>query len=176
MLARRAASPTALLLAGLVALAGCAPTYDELADQSIADLQHKVDAKIVQLISLDRRIRALPGPSTPAAARLKDGASYAANVDFYDDVDSSLTSAQMQVDRSPDLATSKVDQVFKDLRAMLVDGPAAGSPPTSMQAVHAAQDGLSEPFLRSTRAQVNADFAVLMQYEATIKAGKTPSQ
>jgi hypothetical protein len=82
----------------------------------------------------------------------------------------------MQVDRLPDLSTPNIDKTFMALRALLVDSAKPGDAPTSMQAVHAAQNHLSEAFLVSTRTQANSLFQTLMQYEGTIKAGKTPSK
>lgn len=165
-----------LILASFALLASCAPSYDEKADKDISDLQQKVDLQIVQLISIDRQIGNSQNNGSADSIKLTKSATHAANIDFYNAIDSGLTHAQMEVDRFPDLSRPKIDQTFMRLREILVDNAKRGDPPTSMQAVHAAQGRLSEPFLMSTRTQANAEFATLMQYEGTIKSGNTPSK
>ena len=163
----------------LVGLAACAPAYDLQADQGITAVQHSVDGKIVSLISLDQKIHNFHGGGTPAEqkalAKARDDASYDANVAFYDATDTDLTSAQMRVDALPNRATPKIDQTFDALRDVLLSAPQGGADPTSMRAVHAAQDHLSAAYLRSLRTQSNALFSTLIQYEATLKTGKSAS-
>lgn len=170
----------AVIVAVLSGLAACAPPYDDQADKAITELQHQVDQKIVDLISIDRKITTYEASKAPAAqkilAKAKEDASYDANVPFYSTVDADLTSAQMRVDASPNRATQKIDQTFDALRDVLITMPRPGADPVSMQAVHAAQNSLSEAYLRRMRVQANALFSTLMQYEATLKSGSTPSK
>jgi hypothetical protein len=165
-------------MAVLSGLAACAPPYDDQADKAITELQHQVDQKIVDLVSLDRKIATYRDSKTPAAqkilAKAKEDASYDASAPFYDTVDTDLTSAQMRVDASPNRATQKIDQTFDALRDVLITMPKLGADPVSMQAVHAAQNSLSEAYLRRIRVQANALLSTLMQYEVTLKSGSTP--
>jgi hypothetical protein len=168
------------VLALSLGLVSCAPTFDDQSDKEISNLQHLVDAKIVSLIAVDRRLTSIRSQASQAArteaVKLKQEASYSANMGFYDDVDADLTSAQMRVDSSSDASKSNADSSFEALREILVSAPAAGAEPTSMQAVHEAQDRLGQAFLTSTRREVNTLFATLMRYEMTIKAGQSPAK
>lgn len=161
-------------------LVTCAPAFDDQSDKEISNLQHLVDAKIVSLIAVDRRLMSIQSRASQATrtevAKLKQEASYSENMGFYDDVDADLTSAQMRVDSSSDASKSNADGSFEALREILVSAPAAGAEPTSMQAVHEAQDRLGQAFLISTRREVNTLFATLMRYEMTIKAGQSPAK
>jgi hypothetical protein len=161
-------------------LVSCAPAFDGQSDKEVSDLQHLVDAKIVSLIAVDRRLMSIESRDSSSArtevAKLKQEASFSANMGFYDDVDADLTSAQMRVDSSSDASKSNADSSFEALREILVSAPAPGTDPTSMQAVHEAQDRLGQAFLISTRSEVNTLFATLMRYEMTIKAGQSPAK
>lgn len=182
-----------LMVVTALALARCAPgpAYDEQIDKSLSDVQHTVDLEILNLISLNRQVQQLSASAKRLSAapeaqskkalvkvegdlsKAQDAMSYASNVDFYNGVDSDLTSVQMRLDGTPDLSTPKIDGSFAQLKAILVDFPAQGETPTSMQAVHAQQDRLSDGFLKSTRAQANALFGTLERYELTLKNGKS---
>jgi hypothetical protein len=176
----RESAGIAVIMAVLSCLATCAPPYDDQADKAITELQHQVDQKIVDLVSIDRRITTYRDSKTLAAqkilAKAEEDASYNVNVPFYDTVDTDLTSAQMRVDASANRATQKIDQTFDALRDVLITMPKPGADPVSMQAVHAAQNSLSEAYLRGIRVQANALFTTLMQYEVTLKSGSTPSK
>lgn len=170
----------AVSIAVLSGLEACAPSYDDRADKAITELQHQVDQKIVDLVSVDHKIKTYRSSKAPAAqkilAKAEEDASYDANVPFYDTVDADLTSAQMRVDAFPNRATQQIDQTFDALRDVLITMPKPGADPVSMQAVHAAQNSLSEAYLRGIRVQANVLFSTLMQYEVTLKSGSTPSK
>jgi hypothetical protein len=159
----------------LLLLAHCASPYDPATDKSIADLRKKVDDKILALISDDQKIARLGSRQDKASQKLvaeaKENASFEKNRGFYNEVDSDLTGLQMRIDGTPDLSTQKVDSLIKDMRLILLDPPPRGQDPTSMQAVHEAQDRLGASFLRSTRAQVDVLFATLVKYELTLQSG-----
>jgi hypothetical protein len=161
-------------------LISCAPKFDVQSDKEISDLQHLVDSKIVSLIAVDRRLMSIQSRDSSSeraeVAKLTQEASFDANLEFYDDVDADLTSAQMRVDSSPDASKSSADSSFDALREILVSAPAPGADPSSMQAVHEAQNRLGQAFLIATRSQVNTLFATLMRYEMTIKAGQSPAK
>jgi hypothetical protein len=154
----------------LALLAACAPTpYDQTTDAQITSVQQETDAGLVHLITLARRVeslRNLPDPaSRKALAEAQQEASYAANSDFYDRVDTDLTSLQLRMTSTPDLSTAKLDQSFQQLFANMND----------LRQFHSQHDFIGSAALMPIRNAFNQQFKTLMQYELNLKSGNKPA-
>lgn len=164
--ARAAGAVLFILLAVLAVLAACAPIYDEQTDKQIAAVQQETDAGLVKLITLARRIDRLKEQPDPASrqalaeATLKAG--YEANAEFYDKVDSDLTSLELRMTATPDLSAAKLGEAIKALRDNIDD----------LRTFHADHGTIGAKALVRSRAAVNEEFKTLMHYELNLKSGK----
>jgi hypothetical protein len=147
----------ALALA-FVAIASCAsvPQYDATTDSDISSLQKEVDAQLVQWMVDDR---------LGDADSLKK-ASYAASTQFYAKVDTDLTALELRMEAIPDDSTVKLPDFFTNLRAQLLN----------LQNTHQKDGHLVEPVINVIRNQLNAQFAVLLTYELSLKGVTSPSR
>ena len=147
----------ALALA-FAALASCAsvPQYDATTDSDISSLQKEIDTQLVQWMVDDR----LGDPDS-----LKK-TSYASSVQFYAKVDTDLTSLELRMEAIPDASTEKLPDFFKNL----------GDQWKNLQNAHQKEGHLVEAVLVVTRNQLNAQFAVLLTYELSLKGVTSPSK
>jgi TRAP-type uncharacterized transport system substrate-binding protein len=159
--------PRVILFVLLAVLAACAaPTYDEQTDKQIAAVQQETDAGLVKLITLARKIDRLKEQSDPASrkalaeATLKAG--YEANVDFYDKVDSDLTSLELRMTATPDLSAAKLGESIKALRDNIDD----------LRKFHADHGTISASALVHVRTAINQEFKTLIHYELNLKSGR----
>jgi hypothetical protein len=140
-------------------LASCAtppPQYDATTDSDISTLQKEIDSQLVQWIVDDR---------LGDADSLKK-ASYASSTQFYAKVDTDLTALELRMEAIPDSSTIKLPDFFTSLRTQL----------THLQTAHQKDGHLVEPVLVVTRNQLNAQFAVLLTYELSLKGVSSPSK
>jgi hypothetical protein len=93
-------------------------------------------------------------------------ASYAASTQFYAKVDTDLTALELRMEAIPDSSTVKLPDFFTNLRAQL----------SNLQNAHQKDGHLVEPVLVVTRNQLNAQFAVLLTYELSLKGVTSPSK
>jgi hypothetical protein len=148
----------ALALA-FAALASCAtaPQYDATTDSDISSLQKEIDTQLVQWIVDDR---------LGDADSLKN-ASYASSTQFYAKVDTDLTALELRMEAIPDASTVKLPDFFTNLRNQLL---------INLKNAHQKDGHLVEPVLEVTRNQLNAQFAVLLTYELSLKGVSSPSK
>jgi hypothetical protein len=155
-----------ILWIALIVLASCAPTYDETTDKQIAAVQQETDAGLTKLITLARKIDSLKGlndlTSQKALADAKSKASYDANTDYYDKIDTDLTSLQLRMTATPDLSSVKLEESFKALRDNLND----------LRQFHSDHGLIGAQALTNARTAINQQFKTLMQYELNLKSGK----
>lgn len=139
------------ILVGSILLSACAtlPQYDATTDSDISALQKEIDAKLVQWISYSRA----------ADATIAQKGSYQANTDFYSKVDTDLTSLELRMEAVADKSTAKLPQFFENMRAQM----------KNLQDAHKADSTLKEIVITPVRDQLNAQFAVLLTYELSLK-------
>ena len=147
----------ALALA-FAALASCAsaPQYDATTDSDISNLQKEIDTQLVQWMVDDR---------VGDADALKK-ASYASSTQIYAKVDTDLTALELRMEAIPDASTVKLPDFFTNLRTQL----------TNLQNAHQKDGHLPEVVLVAIRNQLNAQFAVLLTYELSLKGVTSPSK
>ncbi len=146
------------LALAFTALASCAtaPQYDATTDSDISNLQKEIDTQLVQWIVDDR---------LGDADSLKK-ATYASSTQFYAKVDTDLTALELRMEAIPDASTAKLPDFFTNLRTQL----------TNLQNAHKKDGHLVEPVLVPIRNQLNAQFAVLLTYELSLKGVSSPSK
>ncbi len=144
----------ALCLPLLILSCAPPPQYDQQTDAQLTALQKEVDSRIVQFISDGR---------AGDAASLKQG-GYAQNIDWYNNVDSDMTSVEMRMEAIPDPSTANLPAFFDNLRTELA----------AVRKDHQAKGNLSPIVWIVTRSQLNAQFAVLLTYELSLKKGGSP--
>ena len=152
---RRHALWLPLLVALAAACASVPPQYDQTTDAAISALQKEIDTQLVQWISLKRA----GDPASLAKA------TYQANIDFYNKVEVDLTSLELRMEAVPDKSTQKLPEFFSNIRTEL----------SNLQTQH-KEGPLSEIVLTATRNQMNAQFAVLMTYELSLKGVSSSSK
>jgi hypothetical protein len=145
-----------LLLLVLASCASTPPQYDATTDADISNLQKEVDSQLVQWITYDR---------IKDAASLEKG-SYQANVAFYAKVDSDLSALELRMEAVPDESTKKLPQFFSNLQQQFMN----------LQNAHQAEKNLKEVVLVPIRNQMNAQFAVLLTYELSLRGVSSPKQ
>ena len=147
----------ALALA-FAALASCAsaPQYDATTDSDISSLQKEIDTQLVQWIVDDQL----------GDADSLQKASYASSVQFYAKVNTDLTSLELRMEAIQDSSTVKLPDFFTNLRAQL----------DNLKNAHQKDGHLVEPVLKVIRNQLNAQFAVLLTYELSLKGVTSPSK
>jgi hypothetical protein len=155
-----------ILWIALIALASCAPAYDEITDKQIAGVQQETDAGLTRLITLAQRIDSLKNLDDPASkkalAEARAKASYDANIDYYDKIDTDLTALQLRMTATPDLSGVKLDECFRALRDNIDD----------LRKFHSDHGFVGAAALMSFRTAINQQFKTLMQYELNLKSGK----
>lgn len=139
-------------------LAACvtAPQYDATTDSDISNLQKEVDTQLVQWIIDDRM---------GDADSIKK-ATYAGNIPFYAKIDTDLTALELRMEAVPDKSSEKLPEFFASLRTQLAN----------LQSAHQKDGHLVEVVLVVTRNQLNAQFAVLLTYELSLKGVSSPSK
>jgi hypothetical protein len=150
------------------ALGSCAPTYDDIADKMLADTQKQADDGLLKLESLARTIEAVPqnadAKSKKAIDDAKEKAGYAANMAFYDGLQSSLSALADRMTALDDLTTPSMSNALSKLEANVEE----------MRTLHAKQDILSAAYVRSARQILDQQFKTLTVYELTLKSGAKP--
>ncbi len=152
---RAAFAAIMVLGAALISSCATAPQYDSTTDSDISNLQKEIDSQLVQWI---------------ACARIGNSdaikkSSYQENVDFYSKVDTDLTALELRIEAVPDKSTAKLPAFFGSLRTQL----------KNLQDTHEKKHNLPEVVLVPIRNQLNAQFAVLLTYELSLKGVGSPS-
>jgi hypothetical protein len=149
-------------------LTSCAPTYDSVADQMLVDTQKQADDGLLKLENLGQEIDNLKKSSNTsdqkAVAEAEAQARYASNIDFYSELQSSMTVLAARMTSNPDLSTQKIWTSLEDLEKNI----------DSTRLLHATQNTLSPDFAREMRQTLDQQFKVLTVYELTIKNGAKP--
>jgi hypothetical protein len=144
------------LISILVISCASVPQYDAETDKQITTLQKDIDSQLVKFITYSRQ--------TDAASKTKG--SYSQNIDFYDKIDTDITSLELRMEAVPDPSTKNLPQIFKNLREQF----------KNIQDAHKQQGNLSEVAWTALRNQLNAQFAILLTYELSLKGvGSPPS-
>jgi type II secretory pathway component PulK len=103
----------------LSVLASCAPTYDNIADQMLADTQKQADAGLLKLETLATTIDSMQNDQDPDAKKVvadaKKQAGFASNTDFYDQLQSSISTLTTRMTAMPDLSTPKLNTALSKL-------------------------------------------------------------
>ncbi len=159
----------AACVAMVLALASCAPTYDSIADQMLADTQKQADDGLIKLENLKKRIDALQNSANAddkrALADAKKQASYAANLDFYDKLQSSVVALETRMTASPDLSTPKLTTALNDVEKNV----------NEVRSTHANENILGADYVKNSRQILDQQFKSLTVYELTIKGGNKPN-
>jgi len=154
--------------AGSLLFLSCAPTYDSIADQLLVDTQKQADDGLLKLETLSERIDSLQKGSTrndrKAVVEAKRQASYASNTDFYNSLESSLTTLDTRMTAMPDLSTPKLKNALSALERNVSD----------IRDIHASESILRANYLKEARQILDEQFKALMVYELTIKGGSKP--
>jgi len=169
---RRKISGIPLLVASaamLSILASCAPTYDNIADQMLADTQKQADAGLLKLETLATTIDGMQNTRDPDAQKVltdaKKQASFASNSDFYDQLQSSLSALETRMTAMPDLSTPKLNTALSDLESNV----------SQIRSTHAKENLLGAEYVKASRQLLDQQFKALTVYELTIKGGSKPN-
>jgi hypothetical protein len=153
----------------LLMLASCAPTYDSIADQMLADTQKQADDGLLKLESLKKRIDSLQNSRNAndqkAVADAKKQASYDSNIDFYDKLQSSIMALDTRMTAMSDLSTPKLNNALSNLEKNV----------TEVRSTHASETILSADYAKESRQILDQQFKALTVYELTIKGGSKPN-
>ena len=95
----------------------------------------------------------------------KKEASYGANIDFYDGLQSSVIALETRMTASPDLSTPKLTTALDDLEKNVND----------VRSTHASENILGADYVKSSRQILDQQFKALTVYELTIKSGSKPN-
>lgn len=160
-----------VLCAALVStLISCAPTYDSIADQMLVTTQKQADDGLLNLETLATRIDVLQKSSNPddrkALVDAEKKASYASNMDFYNNLQSSLTTLDTRMTAMPDLSTPKLTNALSALENNVGE----------IRSTHASQNLLSADYVKESKQIIDQQFKALTVYELTIKSGSKPQQ
>lgn len=165
MARKQSRNSTLLFTTILIAICVCVsasctttPQYDQTTDSAISSLQKEVDLQLVQWMTYKK----------VGDADSLQKASYKSNIDFYSRVDSELTSLELRIEAVPDRSTEKLPTFFDNLRQQL----------SNLEKTHQQDGTLSVIVLTPIRNQLNAQFAVLLTYELSLKgvsSGSTSS-
>lgn len=165
--------PSILLLVACAApmalvLASCAPTYDSIADQVLVDTQKQADDGLLKLETLSARIEGLEKSSKPsdrkALVEAKRQGSYTSNTDFYNSLESSLTTLDTRMTAIPNLSTPKLSNALSALEHNVAE----------IRSTHASEDILKVDYLKQAKEILDQQFKALTVYELTIKSGSKP--
>ena len=133
----------------LCASCGGAPQYDDTANMQLTNLQKEVDSQIVRFISDDRQ-------HDPAS--LKD-ANYSQNIKWYNNVDTDSTALELRMEAIVDPSTANLPEIFNNLHAQMMN----------IENLHRKEGNLPAVVWIPLRNQLNAQFAVLLTYELSLK-------
>lgn len=157
-----------VLPAAATLVSSCAPTYDSIADQMVVSTQKQADDGLLKLENTSYTIETLPKSQNPAdqksVAAAKAQASYAANVDFYSGLQSSLIALDARMTALPDLSTPKLTDALSKIETNV----------NAIRELHQQENILHSAYLRSARQILDQQFKVLTVYELTIKNGSKP--
>ena len=144
-------------IAAMVLFSSCAtpPQYDSTTDAAISNAQKEIDSQLVKWISAD----------WAGDAASLDKASFDANRDFYSKVDVDLTALSFSMEAVADKSTAKLPQFFENLRTQI----------DNLRNDHLKNIHLKAETLQIVRNQLNAQFAVLLTYELSLKGVNSPS-
>ena len=160
---------TAAFAAAASILAGCAPAYDIIADQLLADTQKQTDQGLMKLenlaMTIDRLAQSSTADDRKALADARDQASYSSNMDFYNNLQSSLSALDARMTATSDLSTPKIADAISRLEQNA----------SEVRTTHAAQNLLSADYLKASRQILDQQFRALTVYELTIRSGSKPS-
>jgi hypothetical protein len=169
---RRTTSGIPLLVACaavLSLLASCAPTYDNIADQMLADTQKQADDGLLKLETLATIINSMQNNHDPDAQKVvadaKKQASFASNTDFYDQLQSSLSALETRMTAISDLSTPKLNTALTDLEKNVAQ----------VRSTHATENLLGAEYVKASRQLLDQQFKALTVYELTIKGGSKPN-
>ncbi len=158
----------AVLAAVTSMLASCAPAYDSIADQLLADTQKQADQRLLRLenlaMTIERFTESSAADDRNALADAKTQASYASNMDFYNNLQSSLSVLDARMTAMTDLSTPKLTDALSKLEKN------AGE----VRTTHATQNVLSTDYLKASRQILDQQFRALTVYELTIRSGGKP--
>ncbi|HEY2107753.1 MAG TPA: hypothetical protein VGH29_18290 [Candidatus Binataceae bacterium] len=156
------------VLAAASTLAACAPAYDSIADQLVADTQKQADQGLLKLenlaMTIDRLTQSRAADDRKALADAKVRASYASNMDFYNDLQSSLCVLDARMTATPELSTAKLTNALSRLEENA----------SEVRTAHASQNLLSADYLKASRQMLDQQFRALTVYELTIRSGGKP--
>lgn len=145
----------AFLISIFVISCASVPQYDAETDNQITTLQKEIDSQIVKFIGFSRQ--------TDAASKTKG--SYSQNIDFYNKIDTDITSLELRMEAVPDPSTKNLPQIFNNLRKQI----------DNIQDAHKTKGNLPEVVWTALRNQLNAQFAALLTYELSLKGVGSPS-
>lgn len=149
-------------------LASCAPTYDNIADQMLADTQKQADAGLLRLETLATTIESMQNTHDPDAQKVvadaKKQASFTANSEFYDQLQSSLATLNTRMTAMSDLSTPKLNNALSKLDENVA----------LVRSQHFKSNLLSAEYAKASRQILDQQFKALTVYELTIKGGTKP--
>ncbi|MBF0480441.1 MAG: hypothetical protein HQK81_02450 [Desulfovibrionaceae bacterium] len=143
-------------LAALLLSSCAAPQYDSITDAQISSLQKEVDSQMVQFITLSRQ---------NDQDSIKKG-SYSQNIEFYNKVETDLTSLELRIEAVPDLSTSVFPELFAKMRKGV----------ENIRQAHQKNGNLPDIVWTPLRTQLNSGFAVMLTYELSLKGVSSPSK
>jgi len=168
MARRLLATSVEVVLALLLALAACAPTYDDTADKMLVSLQQQTDDGLIKLETLAQQVQAYQSaPSNDPAAKkaLADAQAkltYAANIEWYASVLSALTALEARMTASPDFSSSSISDSLAKIRENI----------ELFQAQHARSNTVTASTAKTARQILDQQFKALTVYIVTLKSGK----
>jgi hypothetical protein len=149
-------------------LESCAPTYDDIADKMLVETQKQADDGLLKLESLATTIESLgklsDAQSKKSLEDVKSKASYISNMDFYNNLQSSITTLDARMTAMPGLSTPDVAVALSKIQANVGE----------VRTLHAKQNILSADYVRSARQLLDQQFKALTVYELTLKSGSKP--
>jgi hypothetical protein len=158
----------AIIPAAVGLLVSCAPTYDAIADQMLADTQKQADEGLIKLqyfsMTIDSLAHSTNANDIKTLADDKTKASYPSNTEFYADLQASIQTLEIRMTATPDLSTTKLTNAFTQLESNV----------ETIRALHASQNILGAAYLKDARQILDQQFKALTVYELTIKSGSKP--
>lgn len=134
----------------------------------LVSTQKQADDGLLNLESLATRVEVLKNSRSPedrkALAEAEKQASYASNVGFYNNLQSSLTILDARMTAMPDLSTPKLETALSELEKNI----------SEIRHLHASQNLLSVEYVKNSKQLLDQQFKALTVYELTIKSGSKP--
>ena len=161
----RVAGPLLILTMASAGLGGCAPAYDDVADQIQVDAEKKIDAGLIRLESDQRAIAMLASLQGADADKQRKAvtadAGFAGNIAFYADVESDLDTLRSRLgatgERSGTLAANGVAKIAANVELM--------------REQHAKAGTLSIAFTQLMKRAFDEQFKLLDLYQLQVKSG-----